>query len=63
MAKEEKIKKFNRISGSFKSDDLKIKKFLLEIPEDIWNKWKDSVPRSLTLNKALIKLLKEEAEK
>lgn len=39
-----------------------IKKFLLEIPEEIWNKWKDSVPRSLSLNKALIELLKKEGE-
>jgi hypothetical protein len=41
---------------------LKIKKFLLEIPEEIWNKWKDSVPRSVSLNKALIELLKKEGE-
>jgi len=34
-----------------------IKKFLLEIPEDIWENWKNTVPRSLTLNKALIELL------
>ena len=36
------------------------KTFLLEIPEDIWNKWKDTVPRLLSLNKALIELLKKE---
>jgi len=29
-----------------------VKKFLLEIPEEIWNKWKDTVPRSISLNKA-----------
>lgn len=40
----------------------KLKKFLLEIPEDTWNKWKDTVPRSLSLNKALIELLKKEGE-
>ena len=39
------------------------KKFLLEIPEKIWNKWKDTVPRSISLNKALIELLKKEGEK
>jgi len=39
------------------------KKFLLEIPEEIWNKWKDKVPRSISLNKALIELLKKEGEK
>lgn len=38
----------------------KIKTFLLEIPEEIWNKWKDGVPRSISLNKALIELLKKE---
>jgi len=39
-----------------------VKKFLLEIPEEIWNKWKDKVPRSISLNKALIELLKKEGE-
>ena len=37
----------------------KVKKFLLEVPEEIWNKWKDTVPRSLSLNKALIELLEK----
>ena len=40
----------------------KVKKFLLEIPEEIWNNWKDSVPRSISLNKALIELLKKVGE-
>jgi hypothetical protein len=40
----------------------KVKKFLLEIPEEIWNKWKDTVPRSISLNKALIKLLEEKGK-
>ena len=35
------------------------KKFLLEIPEEIWAKWKETVPRSISLNKALIKLLEK----
>ena len=39
------------------------KKFLLEIPEDIWEKWKNKVPRSISLNKALIELLKKEGKK
>lgn len=38
-----------------------VKKFLLEIPEEIWEKWKDTIPRSISLNEALIKLLKREA--
>lgn len=41
----------------------KLKKFLLEIPEGIWNKWKDKIPRSISLNRALIELLKKESEK
>jgi len=40
-----------------------IKKFLLEVPEEIWDKWKNKVPRSISLNKALIELLKKEGEK
>lgn len=40
-----------------------IKTFLLEIPEEIWEKWKERIPRSVSLNKALIELLKKEAEK
>ena len=39
----------------------KLKKFLLEIPEEIWEKWKNKVPRSISLNKALIALLEKEA--
>ena len=40
----------------------KLKKFLLEIPEEIWVNWKNTVPRSISLNKALIELLKKEGE-
>ena len=40
-----------------------VKKFLLEIPEEIWNKWKDIIPRSISLNKALIELLEKEGGK
>jgi hypothetical protein len=40
-----------------------VKKFLLEVPEDIWNKWKDTVPRSISLNKALVELLNREGER
>ena len=39
------------------------KKFLLEIPEEIWKKWKDTIPRSISLNEALIGLLKKERRK
>ncbi len=41
----------------------KQKKFLLEIPEEIWNTWKNNVPRSISLNKALIDLLDKEGRK
>jgi len=43
--------------------EVKVKKFLLEIPKEIWEKWKNTIPRSISLNKALIELLKKEAEK
>lgn len=48
-----------------KREELKkvdIKTFLLEIPEEIWEKWKNTVPRSISLNKALIELLKKEGD-
>ncbi len=45
-----------------KKDD-KLKKFLLEVPEEIWNKWKNTVPRSISLNKALIELIKKEGDR
>jgi len=45
-----------------KKKEGKLKKFLLEIPEEIWAKWKDTIPRSISLNKALIELLKKEGE-
>ncbi len=40
-----------------------IKKFLLEVPEEIWTKWKETIPRSISLNNALIFLLKKEGKK
>lgn len=43
--------------------DAKTKKFLLDIPEEIWEKWKMSVPRSISLNRAIIDLLKKEGGK
>jgi hypothetical protein len=51
MGKKEEVKKG------------KSKTFLLEIPEEIWERWKDTVPRSISLNKALIELLNKEGEK
>ena len=41
----------------------KLKKFLLEVPEGVWESWKNTVPRSISLNKALIELLRAEGEK
>ena len=43
--------------------DGKLKTFLLEIPEEIWEAWKNTVPRSISLNEALILLLGKEGEK
>lgn len=40
-----------------------IKKFLLEVPAEVWEKWKNGVPRSMSLNVALIELLKREGKK
>jgi len=40
-----------------------VKTFLLECPEEVWNTWKDSVPRSISLNSALVKLLKEKGKR
>ncbi len=42
--------------------EVKVKKFLLEIPEEVWTKWKDKIPRSISLNKALIELLEKEGK-
>ena len=41
----------------------KVKKFLLEIPAEIWEKWKNKIPRAISINTALINLLKSESEK
>jgi hypothetical protein len=41
----------------------KVKKFLLEVPTEIWEKWKDTVPRSISINNALIEILEKESEK
>ena len=46
-----------------KEGNSKTKKFLLEISEEIWNRWKDTVPRSISLNESLIILLKKEGDK
>lgn len=40
-----------------------IKTFLLEIPAEIWEKWKDKIPRSISINNALIDLLRKESGK
>jgi len=40
-------------------ENSKVKKFLLEVPEEIWERWKNTVPRSISLNKALIELIKK----
>ena len=41
----------------------KSKKFLLEIPTEVWEAWKNTIPRSISLNKALIELLGKEGKK
>lgn len=39
------------------------KTFLLEVPTEIWEKWKNTVPRSISINKAIIQMLLDETEK
>ena len=39
-----------------------VKKFLIEVPEEIWEKWKNTVPRSISLHKALVELLRKEGK-
>ena len=45
------------------AENQKLKKFLLEVPAEIWEKWKNTVPRSISLNKALIELIKKMGDK
>ena len=40
----------------------KIKPITLEIDKDLWNKFKNSIPRTITLNEAIINLIKEKLE-
>ena len=42
--------------------ETKVKKFLLVVPEDTWSNWKNKVPRSISLNDALIELLEKEGK-
>jgi hypothetical protein len=36
---------------------------LKSIPDDIWKKWKKTVPRDKTLENAIIELLKKEGDR
>ena len=40
----------------------KIKPITLEIDKYLWNKFKNSIPRTITLNEAIINLIKEKLE-
>tara|TARA_Y100000034_G_C6825779_1_gene372270 strand:- start:260 stop:388 length:129 start_codon:yes stop_codon:yes gene_type:complete len=42
---------------------MKTKSFLIKVPENIWNKWKDTIPRSKSLHNALLELLEKESKK
>lgn len=33
-----------------------------DIPQDIWDKFKDKIPRTINLNDALLNLIKEKVE-
>jgi len=41
----------------------KIKPLTLDIEKKIWNKFKEQTPRTITLNEALVQLIKKEVEK
>jgi hypothetical protein len=38
------------------------KTYLLEVDEDIWNDWTDSIPRSENLNDVLVELIESDME-
>ena len=38
----------------------KMTKYTLDCPDDLWNEWKETVPRRLNLNQGLNKLLARE---
>jgi len=41
----------------------KIKPLTLEIEKDLWEKFKEITPRTITLNEAVIELIKKEINK
>ena len=41
----------------------KIKPITLEIEKELWDKFKTKVPRTITLNEAIINLIKKEISK
>jgi hypothetical protein len=41
----------------------KIKPLTLEIDKELWDKFKEQTPRTITLNEAVIQLIKKEVSK
>jgi len=41
----------------------KIRPLTLEIDESVWNEWKQTVPRTITLRMAVADLIKDDLEK
>ena len=41
----------------------KVKPITLEIEEEVWIKFKEQTPRTITLNEAIVELIKKEVEK
>lgn len=35
-------------------------KYTLEVDDELWEEWKDTVPRSKTLNDRIVKLIEED---
>lgn len=38
-------------------------KYTIEVDDETWDRWKDTVPRSMTLNDALVELIEEDLER
>lgn len=51
------------VERGFITKMVKIKPITIEIEEDTWNKFKDLIPRSITLNDAVVTLIEKECKR
>jgi len=42
---------------------VKVKPITLEIDDDLWNKFKESIPRTIKLNDAIVRLIEKKVTK